>query len=299
MSRTRFDSRLVLSTAALTAVLLGTACSDATAPTHGEGLDAGAGLEQPVAKPDLGESGAAGSGTEPALATASAVQVGADTVAQIGVLGRDGRPESVPAGARGGDVVPGQYIVIFKDNVSDAPGLSKRLIADHRGSLRRTFHVFKGFSANLPAAAAEALRHNPNVDVVEPVRVVTTAATQYMATGSGRAWGLDRIDQVNRPLSGSMTYARTGYGVTAYIIDTGILASHGEFGGRARNVATVFGDAGSDCHGHGTHVAGIVGGRRTASRNRSSSAASRCSTAPRPLPTKPSHRGSTGSTAIA
>jgi subtilisin family serine protease len=133
-------------------------------------------------------------------------------------------------------------------------------MAEHRGRLRHTFQVFKGFSAKLPAAAAEALRRNPNVSVVEPIRVLTTAATQYMPIGSGQAWGLDRIDQRYRPLSGTMTYSHDGSGVYAYIIDSGIRTSHGEFGGRARNVFSVFGDNGDDCHGHGTHVAGIVGG---------------------------------------
>jgi subtilisin family serine protease len=67
-------------------------------------------------------------------------------------------------------------------------------------------------------------------------------------------WGLDRIDQRNRPLSNSYTYTNTASNITAYIIDTGIQANHPQFGTRAQ---AVYG--GSDCHGHGTHVAGTIG----------------------------------------
>lgn len=48
--------------------------------------------------------------------------------------------------------------------------------------------------------------------------------------------------------------------MTAYIVDTGILYSHSEFGGRASFGFDAFGGNGADCHGHGTHVSGTVGG---------------------------------------
>jgi len=87
--------------------------------------------------------------------------------------------------------------------------------------------------------------------------VITIDATQSPAN-----WGLDRIDQRALPLSNSYTYNYTGAGVTAYIIDTGILFGHTEFGGRAvSGWDFVNNDAdASDCNGHGTHVAGTVGG---------------------------------------
>nr|5WSL_A Chain A, keratinase [Meiothermus taiwanensis WR-220]5WSL_B Chain B, keratinase [Meiothermus taiwanensis WR-220]5WSL_C Chain C, keratinase [Meiothermus taiwanensis WR-220] len=82
------------------------------------------------------------------------------------------------------------------------------------------------------------------------------------ATQTGATWGLDRIDQRTLPLSGTFTYSNTGSGVNAYIIDTGIRVSHSEFGGRATAVFDAIGDGqnGNDCNGHGTHVAGTVGG---------------------------------------
>jgi subtilisin family serine protease len=86
--------------------------------------------------------------------------------------------------------------------------------------------------------------------------VITLDATQSNAT-----WGLDRLDQRARPLSTTYTYESTGAGVTAYIIDTGIRFAHTEFGGRATSgYDAVDGGAADDCNGHGTHVAGTVGG---------------------------------------
>ena len=80
-------------------------------------------------------------------------------------------------------------------------------------------------------------------------------------TQTNATWGLDRIDQRSRPLSTTYTYFNTGAGVRAYIIDTGIRFSHSQFGGRASSgFDAVDGGSADDCHGHGTHVAGTVGG---------------------------------------
>jgi subtilisin family serine protease len=81
-------------------------------------------------------------------------------------------------------------------------------------------------------------------------------------TQTGATWGLDRIDQRFRTLDGSYTATNTGAGVTAYIIDTGIRVTHSEFGGRAvpGYDAVTSGGTANDCNGHGTHVAGTVGG---------------------------------------
>src|SRR5207302_2851207 len=77
----------------------------------------------------------------------------------------------------------------------------------------------------------------------------------------GDPWGLDRIDQRNLPLSRTYSFTGTGAGVRAYIIDTGIQTSHPEFGGRASVSFDALGGNGQDCNGHGTHVAGTVGGQ--------------------------------------
>ncbi|MEO5589268.1 MAG: S8 family serine peptidase [Gemmatimonadaceae bacterium] len=156
------------------------------------------------------------------------------------------------------DPVADQYIVVFNRGVSDAPGLARAMVNGAGGELGFTYqHAIKGFSARLSPAAAQALANNPNVEFVEADQVMTANSTQTSAT-----WGLDRIDQRNLPLSTTYSYTNTGAGVTAYIIDTGILFTHDEFGGRARTGfdAVTSGGTAADCNGHGTHVAGTVGG---------------------------------------
>ncbi|MBV9788087.1 MAG: protease inhibitor I9 family protein, partial [Chloroflexi bacterium] len=95
--------------------------------------------------------------------------------------------------------------------------------------------ALNGFAAELNAGQLNALRHNPNVAYVEQDQVVSVAATQDMDE-TGDPWGLDRIDQRALPLSQTFSYNATGKGVTAYIIDTGILTTHWDFDGRAANV---------------------------------------------------------------
>ena len=151
----------------------------------------------------------------------------------------------------------GTWIVQLQAGVSPAaaaPGLAKQ----HGGTVGHIYrHALNGFSFRGSAAAAAALERNPKVTLVEADAEVSLEETQ-----AGATWGLDRIDQRALPLSGSYLYERTGTGVTAYIIDTGILPSHQEFGGRASVGADFVGDGqnGIDCNGHGTHVAGTIGG---------------------------------------
>jgi subtilisin family serine protease len=93
------------------------------------------------------------------------------------------------------------------------------------------------------------------------LRVEQDGTMEAFGTQTSATWGLDRIDQRALPLSTTYTYTNTGSGVTAYIIDTGIRFSHNEFGGRATSgFDAVDGGSADDCHGHGTHVAGTVGG---------------------------------------
>jgi subtilisin family serine protease len=152
--------------------------------------------------------------------------------------------------AAGGQAIPDQYIVVLREgadprSVAAVAGVSPRHVYDV---------VLNGFAGTLNAGQVQALRHNPNVEYIEEDQLANTAATQSSAT-----WGIDRIDQRSLPLSGTYTYTSTASNVYAYIIDTGIYASHTQFGGRASNVYDAFGGTGNDCNGHGTHVAGTVG----------------------------------------
>jgi aqualysin 1 len=151
----------------------------------------------------------------------------------------------------------GRYIVVLKTGVDSqaVASLHARRYGAAVGFVYRGYALY-GYSAEVPDASLNALRADPNVAYVEPDGEMTASTTQ-----SGATWGLDRIDQRSLPLSGSYTYANTGSGVTAYIIDTGIRFSHGEFGGRAvSGYDAVDGGSADDCNGHGTHVAGTVGG---------------------------------------
>ncbi|MEU7568619.1 S8 family peptidase [Streptomyces fradiae] len=146
--------------------------------------------------------------------------------------------------------IKGRYIVTLKPG-ADPAGLAKE-------DKVRTRHLYRdvlnGFAADLSAAQLDELRRDSRVLSIEEDQKVAATATQTNAP-----WGLDRIDQ-RSGRNGTYTYNRNGAGVTAYVIDTGIDTAHADFGGRARNVFDAFGGNGQDCNGHGTHVAGTVGG---------------------------------------
>ena len=160
-----------------------------------------------------------------------------------------------------------KFVVLFNSTVGNARNAasqaSTRAMQGRSGEIGFTYeNVVKGFSVSIPEAAAdafiEAMGRNPNVDRVEE----DITMTRMQTTQNSSPWGLDRSDQRALPLSGSYTYKLTGAGVKAYIVDTGILASHNDFGGRVLGGFSVINDGlgSTDCNGHGTHVAGTVAG---------------------------------------
>src|SRR5688572_14117746 len=159
--------------------------------------------------------------------------------------------------------IANQYIVVLDDAVvgergaySIAPYIAEDMASRHGGKVGHIYkHALNGFSVQMSEAEAEALSQDFRVKFVEEDGVMEAIATQ-----TNPPWGLDRIDQRNRPLSASYTYNWTGSGVRVYVIDTGIRTTHAQFGTRASNVFDAFGGSGADCNGHGTHVSGTVGG---------------------------------------
>ena len=158
----------------------------------------------------------------------------------------------------GTQLVAGEYIVVLQDGADVPEGVRR---AEERGGqvVDAWTHALRGFAVRGGPNLILELRSDPNVQFVEQVQEYTTTAI----TQSGATWGLDRIDQRDlSPLDGNYTYTNTGAGVRAYIIDTGIRLTHSEFGGRATWGTNTAGGKNDDCNGHGTHVAGTVGGSR-------------------------------------
>lgn len=148
--------------------------------------------------------------------------------------------------------IPGEYIVVFKKGVGNRSiNAAARAVERRGGTVHHTYATaLQGFAAHVPEQALNGLRNNPNVAYIEADQTVTADVT----------WGLDRIDQRQLPLDNSYSPGANGSGVNAYIIDTGIRTTHNEFGGRAYEGYSAIGGSAQDCNGHGTHVAGTVGG---------------------------------------
>ncbi|MBF5033382.1 MULTISPECIES: S8 family peptidase [Micromonospora] len=166
------------------------------------------------------------------------------------------------------DAVSGSYVVVLKgDAVGTANTLAARTaVPDRAAGLAKRYggnvgtvwsSALTGYSAKMTPAQARRLAADPSVAYVEQDRVMTTQGTQ-----TGATWGLDRIDQRNLPLNSTFTYPNTASNVRAYIIDTGIRTTHSDFGGRATWGTNTVDTNNTDCNGHGTHVAGTVGGTK-------------------------------------
>lgn len=177
--------------------------------------------------------------------------------------------------------IKNQYIVVFNDKyvnaqakvISGLSSLSKNKLINYRkqivdnfsadiassynANVLRKYHAsLTGFVAQMNHKDMRELLADERVDFIEQDQVMHATATQQNAT-----WGIDRIDQASLPLDNSYTYNQDGTGVKAYIVDTGVLASHSNFGGRVSGGYTAINDGKgtTDCNGHGTHVAGTVG----------------------------------------
>lgn len=176
-----------------------------------------------------------------------------------GLVGQAGGIRAVP------NAIPGRYIVVLKDWAAGPIGdgsiagiVAATLAALFGGTVDHVYqHSVLGFSVRMPAAAAQLLSLDDRVAFIEEDGVMQASEVQP----NPPSWGLDRIDQRNLPLNAAYNYDFTGSSVKAYIIDTGIRFTHTDFGGRASSgFDTIDGGSADDCNGHGTHVAGTVGG---------------------------------------
>ena len=180
------------------------------------------------------------------------------------------QPDTAKFHRQGARAIPNHYIVVLDEDVSlpDKFGVPPDVsaVARRTDEVMRSVgavptylyeHAIHGFAAQMTEEEALKLSADDRVAFVEEDSIVEANVTQ-----TGATWGLDRIDQRARPLSTTYSYTSTGAGVNAYIIDTGIRRTHSQFGGRAfvGFDAVGGGQNSNDCNGHGTHVAGTVGG---------------------------------------
>jgi len=165
-------------------------------------------------------------------------------------------------------VIPGRFIVKLKDGVDSKAFVNKKslrnndgVLAHLRNNVEFTYDTaFNGFSAALDDSQLRSLDSLAEVDYIEPDQIMTVDGQVQ----SGAAWGLARTSAI-KTLSGSnYNYyykSSSGTGATVYVIDTGINIAHKDFEGRATfGYSSITGESTDDLNGHGTHVAGTVGG---------------------------------------
>ncbi len=164
---------------------------------------------------------------------------------------------------RSNQPIQNEYMVVLNEDFVGHSAISieveteaQSLSAQYGGEIRRVYSTaLKGYSVTMSDYQAETLSRDKRVEFVEEDSAVSVASTQANA-----GWNLDRIDQRDLPMDTTYSYAGTGAGAHVYIVDTGIRTTHQEFGGRANVVFDTINDGQLDCNGHGTHVAGTVGG---------------------------------------
>ncbi|MFE9019868.1 S8 family serine peptidase [Streptomyces sp. NPDC007808] len=195
------------------------------------------------------------------LALVGTAATAALTASLVSALPATAAPEGRIQYAGAAGAVADSYLVTLKPGAARAGSAEGRAIAQRYGAtIERTYKkALNGYAIEASETEAKRLAADPAVASVVQNRTFSVDATQT----NPPSWGLDRIDQKNLPLNSSYTYPDSaGQGVTAYVIDTGVRITHGDFGGRASyGYDAIDNDnTAQDGHGHGTHVAGTVAG---------------------------------------
>jgi len=166
--------------------------------------------------------------------------------------------------------IAGEYIVVLKEEaatlaneqrsgVPSIANVASSMARAHGLKVNHTYsHVLRGFVVQANDKSLENLMLDHRVAYIEENGEVSISQSQQ----NNATWGLDRVDQRDRPLNGSYIYDNTASNVYTYIVDTGVRASHNDFSGRMISGFTAINDGrgSNDCNGHGTHVAGTVAG---------------------------------------
>lgn len=165
--------------------------------------------------------------------------------------------------------VTDHYIVVLDVDAGDpaADEMAEavlRLAEEHQVDITATYDAsVVGFAAVMDETSLAQVRSHSFVKFIEQDKEMERPEPEFSASAATNLWGLDRVDQADLPLDGQYNNPADGSGIDVYVVDTGISPTHQDFEGRVVGGANFTSgniNDWDDCNGHGTHVAGTVGG---------------------------------------